>query len=145
MKELNTKAIRRTTNVDDLLDGGAGHASSTAQHQNPAQATEFMENRSTTDPYSINFADVDMAEHIDRASPRFRAVAWALKAAPPIAVWPFLFYKLVMAPSPYGANVIDDRSEWVKLEDVFFKGVMLLVTLLIALYWPYHLLRKRRK
>jgi hypothetical protein len=145
MKDVDKTKIRRTTNVDDLLGRSAEHTDGMEQDQNPPQVTEVMEKRSTTDPYSINFADVDLAEHIGRATPRVRAVAWVLRAAPPIAIWLLLLYKLVIASNPHGAHVIDLRSEWEKVEDWLFKGIILLVTLLLALYWPYHLLRKRRK
>jgi hypothetical protein len=147
MKKTDHKILGRITNVADLLDDGVENGSDLKQVQESQHVVATVEKRSTTDPYSVHFAEADIAEGLDRASRTIRSWAWIFLAAPPFIAWLFLVFMLITAPDPNlpGFHVIDLRSDSTKLEQELTPWILGAIGLVPALFWPYVLLRKRRK
>lgn len=138
---MSHKDLLSRSNIADLLDDGVENGSDVKRRTRASvlqQPTEIAHSvaRSTTDPFQINFAEADAIDAVESKylSRRLWRKAWFWYALPPIVVAVVGLFAFASAPP----NV---RGWADALILAGFAGLLLL----IVGYWPYVLLRRRKR
>ena len=130
-KKLDLQALRKLTNIGELM-----REPPLPDTETQALVIHVIEpKRSTTDPFEVNFATVDIVEGFDRpTSPFVRWFAWIFLGLPSIVATLAVAWDAAFTGVPL-VGFWDHALAWFA---VLASGLM-------SLLWPYVLLREPRK